>query len=107
MSEREKLIEAIEGAAIIDNSQAGVCLRVLAGRIPGLADVIDGKAVIVPREATEGLAFGAGVYAAADVLCASEYVNGPEPSVILALAHRAFADGLAAMTAASPYRRTE
>jgi hypothetical protein len=52
MSERDKLIEAMKGSAIIDAPHADVCLRVMAGRIPGLFDVIDGKAVIVPREAT-------------------------------------------------------
>lgn len=42
-------------------------------------------------------AFSRGVYAVADALCASEYVNAPDASFVLALAHRAFADGLDAM----------
>lgn len=45
---------------------------------------------------------GPGVYAVADILCASEYVNAPDASFVLALAHRAFADGVRAMLAAAP-----
>lgn len=78
-------------------------LSAICKRIPGLADVIDGKAVIMPVEPDEDC-LGSGVYAVADRLCTSEYVNGPDASVVLALAHQAFLDGFNAMLAASPYR---
>lgn len=48
LTKREQLIEAMARAAIIDLPHASVCLSVLCDRIPGLADVIEGKAVIVP-----------------------------------------------------------
>jgi len=44
-------------------------------------------------------AFSAGVYAVADALCASQYVNAPDASFVLTLAHRAFAAGIAAQAA--------
>lgn len=47
---RDELIERMARAAIIEKINAEVCLSVLCGRVPGLADVIDGKAVIVPAE---------------------------------------------------------
>lgn len=50
---RDELIERMARAAIIDSPHASVCLSVLCGRISGLSEVIDGRAVIVPREATE------------------------------------------------------
>jgi hypothetical protein len=55
---------------------------------------------VVPRDAGAD-AFAPGVYAAADVLCASEYVNAPDASFVLSLAHRAFSDGYSAVLAAS------
>lgn len=55
----------------------------------------------VPRE--PGADFlSPGIYAVADILCASEYVNAPDASFVLALAHRAFADGYAVVLAGSP-----
>jgi hypothetical protein len=44
-------------------------------------------------------AFSAGVYAVADALCASQYVNAPDASFVLTLAHHAFAAGIAAQAA--------
>lgn len=55
---------------------------------------------VVPRDAGAD-AFAPGVYAVADVLCTSEYVNAPDASFILSLAHRAFADGYSAVLAAA------
>ena len=70
--------------------------------IPGLADVLDGKAVIVPVPVDDAMV-SAGTYTLADHLCASEYVNGPDASVVLALAHKGFVSALDAAIAASPY----
>lgn len=72
--------------------------------IPGLSDVLDGKAVIVPVEATPEMV-SAGVYHLADHLCASEYVNGPDASFVLALAHTAFVGAFSMSLAASPYTK--
>lgn len=52
------------------------------------------ESVSVPRDDD---AFSRGVYAVADALCASEYVNAPDASFVLSLAHRAFTDGVEAM----------
>lgn len=52
------------------------------------AAVRERESVSVPREPDED-AFSRGVYAVADALCASEYVNAPDASFVLSLAHRA------------------
>jgi hypothetical protein len=74
--------------------------------VPGLSDVIAGKAVIVPVEPTAEMV-SAGTYHLADHLCASEYVNGPDASVVLALAHTAFVGAFSVAVAANPYRKAE
>ena len=45
---------------------------------------------------------GPGIYSAADVMLASQWVNGPDASVVLALAQCAFSAGYTATIAASP-----
>lgn len=62
--------------------------------------------VWVPREPGADFLLP-GIYAVADILCASEYVNAPDASFVLALAHRAFADGYAVVLAGSPQPEPE
>lgn len=124
---RDKLIEAAQKALDDIAGKAGGCpgltpldycddtqcgcqetmvsaLNAAFAAIPGLADVLDGKAVIVPVPVDDAMV-SAGTYTLADHLCASEYVNGPDASVVLALAHKGFVSALDAAFAASPYRK--
>lgn len=60
---------------------------------------LDAAAAVLARTEVSDAAFSAGVYAVADVLCASQYVNAPDASFVLTLAHHAFAAGIAAQAA--------
>lgn len=62
------------------------------------AALIAAAAVRAKTEVSDA-AFSAGVYAVADALCASQYVNAPDASFVLTLAHHAFAAGIAAQAA--------
>ena len=62
---------------------------------------LDAAAAVRARTEVSDAAFSAGVYAVADALCASQYVNAPDASFVLTLAHHAFAAGTAAQTATS------
>ena len=130
MSEREKLIEVM-ARAWMNRDGCGyeglLCNDVrLDGRIDergrpikvaknctcyegaaaALAAIEAHGAEIAPVEATDEMV-SAGTYHLADHLCASEYVNGPDASVVLALAHTAFVGAFSVAVAANPYRRTE
>jgi len=60
---------------------------------------LDAAAAVRAKTEVSDAAFSAGVYAVADVLCASQYVNAPDASFVLTLAHHAFAAGIAAQAA--------
>ena len=72
-----------------------------SGGLDGMRRVLLAAAAVRARTEVSDAAFSAGVYAVADALCASQYVNAPDASFVLTLAHHAFAAGTAAQTATS------